>query len=162
MKGKKRFGGGLAGAAVALATGAASLMVNTQPAYASALRGSVSIVGETAVCESGTYTATSGALNYVIHESQSRSGNTHSHGTFRLDDVVLEKDGQTYYASGANTFTVNYNANRDTFTSIDTEKTSIVERGGGLVGRVNVVLHVSSDGTVRGFNFGTCDSHTEV
>ena len=138
------------------------MMMNTQPADASTLRGSISVVGETVECESGNYTAASGALSYVIHEHESASGNTQTHGTFRLDNVTVENDGQTYYAVGANTFTFNYNANRDTFISIDTEKISIFERGGGLVGRVNAVLHVSPNGTVGGFNFGTCTPHADV
>lgn len=158
----RRIGRGLAGAALAATAGAGPVMMSTAPADASTSEGFISVVGETVECESGSYTATSGGLRYVIHANENPSGNTQTHGTFRLDDVTVEKNGLTYYASGVNTFTFNYNANSGTFVSIDTEKISIVERGSGLVGRVNAILHVSSDGTVRGFNFGTCEPHAEV
>ncbi len=142
----------LAVSALLLAIGAAPVLANGP-----AVRSSFPVTGSVFVCGANTYTITSGTVSGVTHEGSSASGNLN--GTFTgtpTGVVAVDEDGNQYRIVGAVWGGFTFNAQTGGFQSTFTGKLQIVSQGGGTADSVNVVLHVSPNGKINAFNFGTC------
>jgi hypothetical protein len=130
------------------------------PAYAAPAEHSVEdVTGDTIVCESTTYTITSGSLKIVFHEGEAASGNANVTGTLTLQRVVAEDpDGNVYSLRGAFWFGGAFNAQQGTEVFTDTGKLQILSQGSGTVDSVNVTSHITTvNGNLKEFDFGTCE-----
>ena len=126
--------------------GAAPAMHFTEPA-----------AGEVLDCGDTTYTVVSGEIAIVLHEGTSASGNTNFTGTVTPRNVVLQDAaGNLYSLRGAEWFGATTNANTGGFQATFTGKFQVVSQGGGTVDSVNVVEHITFNGTEFTFDFGTC------
>ena len=94
--------------------------------------------------------------------SRSGSGSSASgnlNGTFTgtpTGVVAVGEDGNEYRIVGAVWGGFTINAQTGGFQSTFTGKLQIVSQGGGTADSVNVVFHVSPNGNINEFNFGTC------
>ena len=139
-------------AACALALSAAPVLANGP-----AVHFSFPVAGDVFVCGTNTYTITSGTVSAVSHEGSSASGNANCTFTGTPKKVVaVDEDGNEYSIVGAvwSGFTVNAQTggSQSTFTG----KLQIVSQGGGTADSVNVVFHISPNGDINSFDFGTC------
>ncbi len=101
---------------------------------------------------------TSGVLAVWTHEGASASGNENFTVTIVPQGVVLEDaDGNVYSIKGAEWIGGTFNAQQGTFQFTDTDFFTIVSSGGGVVGTVRAVFHISPNGNVVDLNFGTCE-----
>jgi hypothetical protein len=149
-------------AAAALASGVAVLCLVGAPAWAAQPAQHVveDVTGDTIVCESTTYTITSGSIKLTIHEGQSASGNLNFTGTITPQHVVAEDPaGNEYTLRGA--FWFGGTMTQDTEQFWSTAKLQIVDQGGGSVDSVNMTFFIQVvDGEVtniKDFDFGTCE-----
>jgi len=134
------------------------------PAYAApAVHNMEHVTGDTLVCESTTYTITSGSIKIVIHEGAAASGNANFTGTLTPQQVVAEDpEGNVYSLRGAFWFGGAFNAQQGTEVFTDTGKLQVVSQGSGTVDSVNVTFHVTGvNGNVKAFDFGTCEEPGE-
>jgi hypothetical protein len=116
------------------------------------------VTGDEIVCGSTIYTATSGVLAITTHEGASESGNTNFTVTIVPRSVVLEDaDENVYSIHGAEWIGGTFNAQQGTFQFTDTDFFTIVSPGGGVVGTVRAVFHISPNGKIVDVNFGTCE-----
>jgi len=108
------------------------------------------VTGDTLVCESTTYTITSGSIKIVIHEGAAASGNANFTVTLTPQQVVAEDpEGNVYSLRGAFWFGGAFNAQQGTEVFMDTGKLQVVTRLGsdlvcscGVVDAVDGVLEV--------------------
>ncbi len=138
---------------------ALALAFSSSPALANgpAVHDSFSVVGAVFVCGDNTYTITSGTVSAVMHEGSSASGNLN--GTFTGTPkrvVAVDEDGNEYSIVGAIWSGFSLNAQTGGFQSTFTGKLQIVSAGGGTADSVNVVFHMSPNGDINSFDFGTC------
>jgi hypothetical protein len=112
-------------------------------------------------CSDGTtYTALGGTVHSVIHDSLSANGAEHFTGTIAPTGVTLT-DGTSstvYTLGGATWFGGNFNPATGQFEAGDTGFFNIIAPGGGVVGKVAGVEHMSSGGANFSFNFGDCQA----
>lgn len=107
-------------------------------------------------CGTIFFTAQSGTIEIVEHDGVAANGNTNFTVTATAKDVVLlGSDGQTYRERGALWFggTTNANTGQSVFTF--TGKVQFIGAG-GTGGTINLIMHVSPNGTVNDFDFGNC------
>ena len=106
------------------------------------------VVGDTFVCDSGTYTAVSGELRTVIHEGESQGGTFNFTGTVVPKNVTLvNESGDEFFAAGAIWFGGSFNTRTGGLADTFTFKIHIISAdGGGTVGSVNFTAHVSPHG----------------
>jgi hypothetical protein len=156
---------GAVGAMAAVACGVVVLGLSAGPVSANqpAFHFEEDVAGDTFVCESTSYTVTSGSIKFVGHEGESESGNTNFTFTLTPQNVVAEDPaGNVYKIAGAFWVggTTNAQTGSEQFTL--TDKFQVVERGGGSVDSVNATFHINEvDGEVtniKDFDFGTCAS----
>jgi len=150
-------------AAAAVASGLIVLGVAAAPVSASqpAFHFVEDVTGDTIVCESTTYTITSGSIKFTVHEGQSARGNANFTGTVTPEDVVAESaDGNDVSVAGAFWFGGTTNARRGSEQFWSTGKLQLVDQAAGSVDSVNVTFFVQVvDGEVtniKDFDFGTC------
>lgn len=144
----------LATLAVTLALG-----LSASPALANgpAVHDSFPVTDSVFVCGANTYTITSGTVSFVTHEGSSASGNLNATFTGTPSNVVaVDEDGNVYRIVGAVWGGFTYNAQTGDFQTTFTGKLQIVSKGGGTADSVNVVFHISPNGDVNAFDFGTC------
>ena len=141
------------------AVSALVLALSVSPALANspAVHSSFPAAGAVFVCGANTYTVTSGTVYIVIHQGGSASGNTNVTGTITLRNVVAEDEaGNVYSIVGAQWFGATFNAQTGGSQTTVTAKFQIVSQGGGTADSVNLVLHISPNGDINSFDFGTC------
>jgi len=139
-------------AACALALSAAPVLANGP-----AVHSSFPVTGDVFVCGANTYTVTSGTVSAVTHEGGSASGNLN--GTFTgtpKQVVAVDEDGNEYAIVGAVWSGFSFNAQTGGFQTTFTGKLQIVSQGAGTADSVNVVFHISPNGDINSFDFGTC------
>jgi hypothetical protein len=141
------------------AVSALTLALSVSPVLANgpAVHDSFPVAGDVFVCGANTYTVTSGTLSVVMHEGNSASGNLN--GTFTgtpMRVVAVDQDGNEYSIVGAIWFGFSFNAQTGGFQTTSTGKLQIVSKGGGTADSVNVVFHISPNGDINSFDFGTC------
>jgi hypothetical protein len=137
---------------------AAAAAVSSASANAPAQHFTEDVTGDEIVCGSTIYTVTSGSLAITIHEGTSASGNINFTGTIVPRGVVLEDAvGNVYSIQGAEWFGGTFNAQQGTMQFTDTDFFTIVGSGGGVVGTVRAIFHISPNGKVVDLNFGTCE-----
>ena len=151
-----------AGIAAVLVVGGA--LVGAAPAVAGspAQHAVEDVTGDQIVCESTTYTITSGTIKITIHEGTSASGNENVTGTLTPQGVVAtDGAGNVYSIRGAFWFGGAVNAQQETMVFTDTGKLQVVSQGSGTVDSVNVTSHVTivNGNTIKEFefDFGTCE-----
>jgi len=138
--------------ALALALSAAPVLANGP-----AVRSSFQVTGDVFVCGANTYTITSGTVSSVMHECSSASGNLNFIFTSTPTRVVaVDAAGKVYSIVGAIWGGATLNAQTGGFQTTFTGKLQIVSQGGGTADSVNVVLHISPNGNINEFDFGTC------
>jgi hypothetical protein len=116
------------------------------------------VAGDEIVCGSTVYTITSGVIAFTVHEGEAASGNTNFTVTIVPRDVVLaDAAGSVFSIHGAEWIGGTENAQQGTFQFTDTVFFTIVSSGGGVVGTVRVVFHISPNGKIVDLNFGTCE-----
>jgi hypothetical protein len=148
----KRFIVVAAGVASLLLFGLSSALAN-QPAIHFTEPGA----GDVLDCGDTTYTVVSGEIAIVLHEGESASGNTNFTGTVTPRNVVLQDEaGNLYSLRGAEWFGATSNANTGGFQATFTAKFQVISHGSGTVDSVNVVEHITFNGTEFTFDFGTC------
>jgi len=138
--------------ACALALSAAPVLANGP-----AVHDAFPVTGDVFVCGANTYTIISGTVSTVSHEGSSASGNLN--GTFTGTPrkvVAIDEDGNEYSIVGAVWSGFSFNAQTDGFQTTFTGKLQIVGQGGGTADSVNVVFHISPNGDINDFDFGTC------
>jgi hypothetical protein len=145
--------------AMLAAVSALALALSASPALANgpAVHSSFPVTGDVFVCGANTYTITSGTVSVVMHEGSSTSGNLN--GTFTGTPkrvVAVDEDGNVYSIVGAVWSGFTFNAQTGGFQTTFTGKLQIVSQGGGTADSVNVVFHISPNGDVNDFDFGTC------
>jgi hypothetical protein len=115
--------------------------------------------GDVLVCESTTYTITSGTIKITLHEGTSASGNQNFTGTITPQKVVAtDGEGNLYSLRGAFWFGAAVNAQQETVVTTDTAKLQVVGQGTGSVDSLNLTSHVTLvNGNVKDFDFGTCE-----
>lgn len=149
------------GFAAVLVVGGA--LVGAAPAAAGPAQHAVEdVTGDQIVCESTTYTITSGTLKITIHEGTSASGNENVTGTLTPQAVVAtDEAGNIYSLRGAFWFGGAVNAQQGTMVFTDTGKLQVVSRGSGTADSVNVTSHVTivNGNTITEFeaDFGSCE-----
>jgi hypothetical protein len=125
------------------------------------LRFTEDVTGDTIQCGDTVYTITSGAINVVIHEGSSASGNQNFTGTVTPSKVVaVDADGTPYSVVGAFWFGATLNANTGGFQATFTGKLQIVSKGAGTADNVNLTVHVTAQPNnfvLKDFDFGTCE-----
>jgi hypothetical protein len=149
---KRRVAALAAVSALALALSASTVLANGP-----AVHDSFSVVGDVFVCGENTYTVTSGTVSAVVHEGSSASDNLN--GTFTgtpMGVVAVDEDGNEYSIVGAVWSGFSVNAQTGGFQTTFTGKLQIVSAGGGTADSVNVVFHISPNGDINSFDFGTC------
>jgi hypothetical protein len=147
---------GLAVVAAAGVVGAVALTGGPASADA-AIHESFPAAGAVFSCGDTSYTAVSGTVKSVYQENQSASGIFEVTGTITPTSVTLQDSaGNLYKVSGASWFGGTFNPATDTGQFTDTEKFQIIDLGGGVVGTVNIVEHMSPNGKIIDFNFGNC------
>jgi hypothetical protein len=147
---------GLAVVAAAGVVGAVALTGGLASADA-AIHESFPAAGASFTCGDTSYTAVSGTVKSVYQENQSASGIFEVTGTITPIGVTLQDSaGNLYKVSGASWFGGTFNPATDTGQFTDTEKFQIIDQGGGVVGTVNIVEHMSPNGKITDFNFGNC------
>ncbi len=108
-------------------------------------------------CGATSYTAVSGTVKIVTQENESASGILEITSTITPLGVTLtDPAGNVYKLSGAGWFGGTFNPSTGTGQFTDIEKFQIIARGGGVVGKVNIVEHMSPNGKITGFDFGNC------
>ena len=144
---------------VATLAAVSALALSASPVLANgpAVHDSFPVTGDVFVCGANTYTVTSGTVSTVTHQGSSASGNVNFTFTGTPKQVVAEDaDGNVYSIVGAiwggGTFNAQTGGSQMTFTG----KLQIVSQGGGTADSVNVVSHISPNGDVNDFDFGTC------
>jgi hypothetical protein len=152
-----------AGVAAILTVGSALVGVAPAAANSPAQHTVEDVTGDVLVCETTTYTITSGTLKITIHEGTSASGNENITGTLTPQNVVAEdEEGNVYSLRGAFWFGGAVNAQQGTFVFTDTGKLQVVSQGSGTVDSVNVTAHITFvNGNVKEFDFGTCQEPEE-
>ncbi len=138
--------------ALALALGASPVLANGP-----AVHFSFPVTGDVFVCGANTYTITSGTVSAVMHEGSSTSGNLNGTFTGTPNRVVaVDAAGNVYSIVGAVWSGFTFNAQTGGFQTTFTGKLQIVSKGGGTADSVNVVFHISPNGNINDFDFGTC------
>jgi hypothetical protein len=116
------------------------------------------VTGDEIVCGSTVYTITSGVIAFTVHEGEAASGNTNFTVTIVPRDVVLEDAaGSVFSIHGAEWIGGTENVQKGTFQFTDTIFFTILSSGGGVVGTVRAVFHISPNGKIVDLNFGTCE-----
>jgi predicted signal transduction protein with EAL and GGDEF domain len=140
-----------------LATVVAVFAVAAGPVFAAADIGGFPAAGAVFTCGSTQYTATSGFVKTIMNETTTPSGNMSITGTLVPMDVTLTgPNGETYSLQGASWFGGLYNSQTGTLLQTETDMFTITSPSTGVVGSVNMVAHMSPDGSTISFNFGTC------
>jgi hypothetical protein len=142
-------GGAGAIAAIALGAGPAAAAAATHDSFPAA--------GAVFTCGTTEYTAVTGTVKFVYQENQNAAGGFEVTGTITPTGVTLQDSaGNVYKLAGAGWFGGTFNPNTNTQQFTDTEKFKIIASGGGVVGTVNTVEHLSPNGKIIGFDFGNC------
>jgi hypothetical protein len=143
---------------IGLLTSGAVLAVGLQPAFASpAVHTEEDVTGAVFACATTSYTIVSGSIRLVFHEDVTASGNMNVTGTITPQGVVAQDGaGNRYDIVGAGWFGGAFNANTGGTAFTDTEKFQVVQQGGGTVDSVNLTAHISPNGNLMSFDFGTC------
>jgi hypothetical protein len=141
------------------AVAAAALLVGLIPAaWANdpAVHDEFSVVGDVFVCDGATYTITEGTVKSVEHFTEAANGNTSITGTSTPVGVVATDGTSTFRIVGAVWFGASFNVNTGTGPETFTGKLQIVGAG-GKADSVNITAHVSPNGDVNEFDFGSCE-----
>jgi hypothetical protein len=108
-------------------------------------------------CIGGDLTATSGTVNQVLQGTLDAQGIFHITGTITTHGVTLQDAaGNAYALSGASWFGGKA-AGADLLVSTDTAHFVIHSADGGVYAKVQAVEHLSPNGKVISFDFGTCE-----
>jgi hypothetical protein len=141
------------------AVAAAALLVGLIPvawADGPAVHDEFSVVGDVFDCGDTVYTITSGTVKFVEHITEAANGNTSVTGTSTPVGVVASDGTSTFRIVGAVWFGASFNVNTNTGPATFTAKLQIIGAG-GKADSVNVTFHVSPNGDVNEFDFGTCE-----
>jgi hypothetical protein len=144
------------------AAGLLSLTAGPAQAAASTFsdRESFPAAGSVFSCQGGDLTAQTGTVDSVVHGTQDDQGIFHITGTTTTHGVTLtDADGNVYTLAGASWFggksTDAEGNNAIVFT--DTEHFVIRNASGGVYAKVQIVAHVSQDGSFFSFDKGACE-----
>jgi len=138
---------------------AAALLVGLIPAAWAddpAVHDEFSVVAEFLNYGDTVYTITSGTVKSVEHITEAANGNTSVTGTSTPVGVVASDGSSTFRIVGAVWFGASFNVNTGTGPQTFTAKLQIIGAG-GKADSVNVTFHVSPNGDVNEFDFGTCE-----
>lgn len=110
-------------------------------------------------CAQGDLVVTGGTVDQVFHLNSDGTGIYHATGTLTVHDVTLvDAAGNTYTLSGAGWFGGKSSDpdGNDLILATDTEHFVIHDASGGVYAKVQMVEHMSPDGTSFAFDRGTC------
>jgi hypothetical protein len=141
------------------AIAAAALLVGLIPAACAndpAIHDEFSVVGDVFDCGDAVYTVTSGTVKSVEHVTEAANGNTSITGTSTPQGVVATDGTSTFRIVGAVWFGASFNVNTGTGPQTFTAKLQIIGAG-GKADSVNLTFHVSPNGDVNEFDFGSCE-----
>jgi hypothetical protein len=147
---------------VCLPAAAVALIGLAGPAQASAMafheHDSLSVVGDVFACSPTDLTVTSGTIDEHFAGVQDANGVFHFTGTIVPHDVTLTDGTNTYTLSGASWFGFT-GADPDGMPTVSTETDHFVIHNatGGVYAKVQVVMHLSPNGTSFDFDRGQCE-----
>ena len=147
---------------VCLPAAAVALIGLAGPAQASAMafheHDSLSVVGDVFACSPTDLTVTSGTIDEHFAGVQDANGVFHFTGTIVPHDVTLTDGTNTYTLSGASWFGFT-GADPDGMPTVSTETDHFVIHNatGGVYAKVQVVMHLSPNGTSFTFDRGQCE-----
>ena len=114
--------------------------------------------GAVFTCLGGNLTATAGTVDQVLATTVDGQGVFHMTGTITTHGVVLQDAaGNTYTLSGASWFG-GKGTETDILVETDTADFVIHNSTGGVFAKVQAVEHLSPNGTVKSFDFGSCEA----
>jgi len=119
----------------------------------------IPVAGDVFSCTGGDLTVTAGTITQVIEGVTDAQGKLHVTGTLVPHNVTLQDAaGNTYTISGASWFgfTSSDPDGNDIVVATDTEHFVIHNAGGGVYAKVQAVEHLSPNGKVISFDFGSC------
>jgi len=136
------------------------VLATTALANGPAQRFTESVTGEQFVCDDAVYTITSGEIQIVVHEGSAAQGNQNFTFTLTPRKVVAEDElGNVVSIVGATWAGGAFNANTDGEVFTVTDKFQLVSKGGGTVGTVNAMFHITAQPNnfvIKDFNLGNC------
>lgn len=148
---------------VSAAGALAAVAIGTAPAQAAATthteHGSFPAAGAVFTCTGGDLTATAGTVYSVLHTTVDNQGVFHVTGTITPRGVTLQDAaGNTYTLSGASWFGGKSVTQDESgiIVSTDTSHFVIHSSTGGVYAKVQMVEHVSPNGTSFSFVRGSC------
>lgn len=115
-------------------------------------------VGDVFTCQGGDLTVTSGYITQAIEGSVDGHGVYHVTGTIVPHDVTLTDGTNTYTISGASWFGSS-STSPDGMPTVATETDHFVihNADGGVYATVQLVEHISPNGTMIDFDLGQCE-----
>jgi hypothetical protein len=116
--------------------------------------------GAVFTCPTANYTVLGGTLRFLVGETVAANGSEHLTSKKLPGDVALS-DGTTdtiYRLVGANSAGGSIDVVRGTFEFTDATHFNIVAPGGGVVGKVAGIQHVTSTGEGFSLTFGDCEA----
>jgi hypothetical protein len=154
---------GLSALAAAAAACAFGLTAGTAGAAAITFHDheTVPVAGDVFSCVGGDLTVTAGTISLVNQGAIDAQGKLHVTGTIVPHNVTLQDAaGNIYTISGADWFgfTSSDPEGNDIVVATDTEHFVIHTASGGVYAKVQVVEHLSPNGKVVSFDFGSCEA----
>jgi hypothetical protein len=118
----------------------------------------INATGDVFTCQSGDLTVTGGYITQSIEGSVDGHGVFHMTGTIVPHDVTLSDGTNTYTLSGASWFGSS-SSSPDGMPTVATETDHFVIRSadGGVYAKVQLVEHISPNGTMIDFDLGQCE-----
>ena len=149
--------------ALALALGASPVLAGNPADRALG----IPAAGMAFACGSTSLLVTSGTMDFVSHTTYSASGDWSSTGTITLAQVkAVDTAGNEYSVIGAAHFGLSYNAQTgvvvanvdgaDVSQAVTTFRFQFVGKGGGIVGRLDILQHISPNGNYNEVLAGGC------
>jgi hypothetical protein len=154
------------GAAIAMSAASAACVMGALAGPASAAaqtfkdHASFNPTGDVFTCQGGDLTITGGTVSQSVEGVLDGQGVSHITGTIVPHNVTMTDGANTYTLSGAQWFggkAVDPDGNL-LIVSTDTEHFVIRDASGGLYAKVQIVEHLSPNGTSFTFDRGACEA----
>ena len=155
---------GRSAAAFALLAGAAAVLVGPLAGSAGAAaqafreRSSFDPTGDVFACQPTDLTVTGGVVNESFNGVQDAQGVFHFTSTVVPHDVTMTDGVHTYTLSGAQWFGGSGTDPNAPVVATDTDHFVIRDASGGVYAKVQVVSHISPNGTGFSFDLGSCEA----
>lgn len=145
---------------IAVVVGAITVLLAVMsPASAGVDRIEIPIDGDYFECGAEIYTVVEGSIAIAVHEIESASGNMNLNVSIRPRGHLVDGSGASYKLVGAESVHISAQQSGNLVVQEVFHATIVAEGGGGAVGRVGNVLHLSVNAngvTELAMDTGTC------